>query len=152
MDAEQAARDLAEVDRRMRRGTALTLPRWWHGVWLLFFVLLRAQHDITEQRLRGILWLGLGAAMLATATFAMLTVRAHPLPGKPGWRAWLAIAVLVLLVYALTRGLEYLLQRMEVPLPHTLGSTCMLIMLVTVNQTGRLHGDGRSYLERIRRW
>jgi hypothetical protein len=54
-------------------------------------------------------------------------------------------------VAALMFGSAEVLQRLDVPLPNTLSGILVGVVLVGMNQSGRLRG-GESFAERFRRW
>lgn len=147
MDPPRAARDLAEADRRLRRGAELVTPRSWRVMWYLILAGLGAIMDIPSSRWRGVLMLILGLAMLVTSVLTATRTRARPLPIPTGWRTWLLVGIIAFGSYAamLAGGLG--LRALNVPAPFTLSSLVLVIALSLLSRLGHRWG----YVERVKR-
>jgi hypothetical protein len=150
MDPEQASRDLAEADLRLRRGARLALPpRWWQPVLCLFFVATSAVWDVPASW-RGVMMLSLGSAMLAVALLASATARARRLPIPMGWRTAMLIAVIAVTAYAVMMGLGLALRILTLPAPFTLSSVLVIVTLGVAWWAGRRRWQG-GYVQRVHR-
>lgn len=149
MDPEQAARDLAEAERRLLVGAKLAEPSRRHQVLAsLLFVVFGARWDVPEGLLRWyalLLLLPCAAVMLWSTMRVQARARALRMPG---WRAGVLVGLASIISYAAMIGGGYTLRSVAVPLPFTVSSVLVIVVLLSLSWGGKRWGVG--YAERVR--